>query len=81
MSDKAELEKIPRVFTERTAEDQASLLQFTWCDQCQAVDLGMTDPQEYQLGEQIWLEGRCKNCGEIIATEVIDQLSDEDESW
>ena len=59
-------------FTQRSAEEQASLLQHTWCDNCQQADLGMTDPQEYEQFGLRFVEGRCRACGEVVFTELSD---------
>ena len=72
------MEKLERDFYQRSAEEQASFLEQTWCNNCQEVDLGMTDPKEYEVDGQIVIEGKCKKCGEIVTTELAD---DGDEGW
>ena len=44
MGKKMSDEKAVYDFYQRSEEEQASLLQHTWCDQCQQADLGMTQP-------------------------------------
>ncbi len=63
-------ERIERDFYSRTEEDQTSLLTHTWCDACQEVDLGMSDPEEYELRNTIFIEGRCLRCGGSVYTEL-----------
>ena len=65
-------EKAVYDFYQRREEEQASLLQHTWCDQCQQADLGMTQPQEYEQQGLRLIEGLCKQCGEPVFTELSD---------
>lgn len=65
-------ERISRDFDQRTSDDQKELTERTWCDHCQQVDLGMTHPEEYELHGLIFIEGRCKECKEIVLTEITD---------
>jgi len=71
------MDKIERDFHQRSEEEQASFLEQTWCDSCQEVDLGMTDPDEYELDGKIIIEGKCKKCGSSVTTEIFG----EDEDW
>jgi len=73
------MDKQERDFYQRSEEDQASFLEQTWCNNCQAVDLGMTDPVEYELDGTIMIEGKCKKCGETVTTELADE--DDDSEW
>jgi len=66
-------ERTPRDFAARSAEEQQSFLAQTWCNQCQQVDLGMTDPVEFELKGTVYIEGKCKGCGELILTELTDE--------
>ncbi|MBS97147.1 MAG: hypothetical protein CMI01_00505 [Oceanospirillaceae bacterium] len=68
----AEETPIPRDFYARDPEDQKLLLQETWCDHCQQVGLGMTEPVEYELFGIIFIEGKCCQCGETVMTELTD---------
>lgn len=72
------MEKIERDFYLRDPEEQAAFLEQTWCNNCQQVDLGMTDPKEYQTEELITIEGKCKKCGETVVTELAPDDGDED---
>lgn len=65
-------ERTERDFSARSEEDQQAFLEQTWCDNCQQVNLGMTDPQEYEHKGVVYIEGRCKACGEVILTELTD---------
>jgi hypothetical protein len=57
------MSRIERDFFQRDGEDQKAFLEQTWCDDCQAENLGMVDPVEYEIEGEIFLEGKCKKCG------------------
>lgn len=59
-------------FYHRSEEEQASLLLHTWCDHCQAADLGMVQPVEYEQFGLRFVEGKCKSCGQAVFTELSD---------
>ncbi|NVK00452.1 MAG: hypothetical protein HWE12_02825 [Oceanospirillaceae bacterium] len=59
-------------FSERSEEEQQSLLTHTWCDNCQQADLGMIEPQEYEQFGLRFVEGTCKVCAEPVFTELSD---------
>lgn len=65
-------ERIQRDFYARDPEEQLDLLANTWCNHCQEVDLGMTDPVEYEFLQRIFIDGQCKRCGQITTTEIIE---------
>lgn len=71
MSDSAE--RIERDFYARDPEEQAAFLENTWCNQCQEVDLGMKDPEEYELDGRLFIEGKCVKCGSPSITEVVEE--------
>jgi len=71
------MDKIERDFHQRSEEEQASFLEQTWCNNCQEVDLGMSDPEEYEQDGKIIIEGKCNKCGEPVVTEIFG----EDEDW
>lgn len=60
-----------REFFSRTLDEQRWMLEDTWCDTCYEADLGMVDPQEYEEKGKIYVEGRCKKCGEHILNEIV----------
>ena len=70
-------ERIARDFFLRDPEEQKAFLENTWCNQCQQMDLGMTDPVEYEFMGRVFIEGKCLISGEPSITEVVD---DEDDS-
>ena len=72
-----EQERIARDFYARDPEEQGAFLQNTWCNTCQQVDLGMTDPVEYEFMDRIFVEGKCAVCGEPSITEVVEDDEDE----
>ncbi|MFB9885622.1 hypothetical protein [Balneatrix alpica] len=61
---------IPRDFSKRSQDDQQAFLQQTWCNTCMEMDLGMTEPQEYELEGRIYVEGKCVKCGSSVITEI-----------
>lgn len=68
--------QIERDFYQRDAEEQQDFLKYTWCNQCQEVDLGMKNPVEYELNSTIYIEGDCLKCGSKVTTEL--QFEDDD---
>ena len=72
----SEDEIVERNFEDRTAEDKEAFLTQTWCNACQAADLGMVEAKEYELNGAIIVEGKCKVCGEVSLTEVADESTD-----
>ncbi|BBB30069.1 hypothetical protein [Neptunomonas japonica] len=62
--------KIKRDFFARDDDEQQAFLSQTWCDNCQAADLGMHTPLEYELDGTIFVEGSCNKCGEQVFTEL-----------
>ncbi|MGK0474971.1 MAG: hypothetical protein ACJAYV_000622 [Oleispira sp.] len=69
-------EIVERNFEDRTDEDKEAFLTQTWCNACQAADLGMVEPKEYELNGTIIVEGKCKTCSEVSLTEVADESTD-----
>lgn len=72
------MSRVERDFFARTEDDQNDFLTQTWCNACMKADLGMIEPQEYELDEVIYIEGKCKECGELIVTEIADDSTDGD---
>ncbi|WP_028669570.1 hypothetical protein [Saccharospirillum impatiens] len=68
MSDERQL----RNFHDRDAEEQNAFLENTWCNRCQQVDLGMSDPVEFTLNGRLFIEGQCRVCGETVTTELVE---------
>jgi len=68
MSDERQL----RNFYDRDVEEQTAFLENTWCNRCQQVDLGMSDPLEFTLNGRLFIEGRCLVCGETVTTELVE---------
>ncbi len=61
-----------RDFSLRDPEEQSDFLNTTWCNHCMEADLGMVDPVEYELEGRVFLEGKCRKCGSIVTTEIIE---------
>lgn len=67
-----------RDFYAREPEEQQLFLTDTWCDACQQLGLGMSEPQEYELYGLVFIEGKCNRCGEPVLTELTeDEFDDE----
>lgn len=67
-----------RNFYAREPEEQQLFLTDTWCDACQQLGLGMSEPQEYELYGLVFIEGKCNQCGEPVLTELTeDEFDDE----
>ena len=66
-------ERIERDFTGRSEEEQAAFLEQTWCDTCQEVNLGMSQPVEYEFKGVVYIEGKCNRCDSVIVTELTDE--------
>ncbi|WP_415894040.1 hypothetical protein ACMXYN_06630 [Neptuniibacter sp. PT8_73] len=66
----SEGERIERDFESRDADEKKAFLEQTWCDNCQEVNLGMVEPEEYELNDIIFIEGKCVKCGHVILTEI-----------
>lgn len=69
-------EPIERDFHQRDLEEQQAFLDNTWCNACQALDLGMTEPREYELNGRVYIEGQCVQCGATVRTELADEDED-----
>jgi len=63
-------DRIKRDFYARDKEEQAEFLKMTWCNTCMKEDLGMTDPQEYEIQGKIFIDGKCTKCGSVVTTEM-----------
>ena len=66
------MDRRDRDFTARPQPEQEWLLQETWCDSCQAADLGMVEPHEYEEDGSVYVEGLCRNCRSVVRAEVME---------
>ncbi len=57
-------------FYQRPEDEQTDFLSLTWCNECNEMDLGMTDPKEYCSDSRHWIEGKCKVCSAVVITEI-----------
>ena len=73
------MERIERDFYARDKDDQDAFLSQTWCNTCMEVDLGMKEPQEYELNGVVYIEGKCAKCGDLVTAEIADD--DTDGEW
>ena len=62
--------RIPRSFADRSEVERFLFLQDTWCEHCDAADLGLVDPQEYEEDGRIFIEGRCRKCGQRVVSQI-----------
>jgi len=55
----------------RPSFERSCFEEDTWCDHCQAADLGLVEPHEYEEGGRVFIEGKCRNCGGRVVSEII----------
>lgn len=63
-------ERQERDFSARSEDELKAFLEQTWCDECQQVNLGMSNPREYLYKGIVFIEGDCNNCGQPVLTEL-----------
>ncbi|BCE02058.1 hypothetical protein [Marinicellulosiphila megalodicopiae] len=63
-------DRIKRDFSLRNQEEKTEFLQMTWCNTCMKEDLGMEDPQEYEIEGKIFIDGKCVKCHSVVTTEL-----------
>jgi hypothetical protein len=69
-------------FDELSKEDQEFFIEDSWCDSCEAADLGIVEPKIYIENDEEFLEGKCKVCGELqTTTVVIKELKGQPPKW
>jgi hypothetical protein len=61
-----------RNFYDRDPVEQQAFLHNTWCNRCEQVDLGMSDPVEFLLNDRLFIEGHCVVCTETVTTELVE---------
>jgi len=59
-----------RNFSGRSKAEQEFMLENTWCGVCNAADLGLNKPFEYEEDEKIFVEGLCRMCGNRVVSEI-----------
>ncbi|NLQ16136.1 hypothetical protein HGG82_00680 [Marinomonas sp. M1K-6] len=64
---------VTRDFFARSIEEQNDFLSQTWCNHCMEVDLGMTNPKEFESKDGVWIEGNCVKCGQVTITEIVEE--------
>ncbi len=67
--------RIPRDFRMRSEADQKWLQKNTWCGSCDAADLGMRNPREYEENGVIYVEGDCGKCGGAVRSSIEEVVS------
>lgn len=65
--------KTPRDFSARSPVEQQIFTEDTWCDVCEAPDLGMRDPREFEEDGKIIVEGYCRRCGSGIRSQIVER--------
>jgi len=63
-------EKNIRDFSQRPSNEQQDFMENTWCDHCLKENLGLVEPCEYELAGVIFIEGKCKQCANVVTTEL-----------
>ena len=66
-----------RDFNQRDEFQQYDVLKAVWCDECNASNLGVDDPIEYEEGGVILLEGKCAQCGEEVIARIEKLVADD----
>jgi len=64
------MNRTPRDFNAREQLERQWLIENTWCDQCNAADLGIEEPSEYEENGRNFIEGVCRVCGKRIRSEI-----------
>ena len=77
VSGRGDMSRVARRFESRSISEQGWLLDNTWCEFCGMYDLGMLDPEEYELDGRVFIEGRCRVCGRDLKSEIVDQRGGE----
>ena len=62
--------RVNREFNARSESEREWMSENTWCGRCDQADLGLNAPQEYEEDGKIFIEGKCKQCGDTIRSEV-----------
>jgi hypothetical protein len=70
--------RVQRDFYARDSKEQQLFLTDTWCDNCQQLGLGMSDPEEYELYGLVFIEGKCNQCGDTVLTELTEDAFDDE---
>ena len=61
-----------REFAARPEWEQNWFVENTWCDVCNAADIGLIDPAEYEEDGSVFVEGKCRQCGNRVVSEIIE---------
>ena len=62
--------RIPHDFSSRPAAEREEMTKNTWCSHCDAPDLGLSDPIEYEEHGVRMVEGRCLRCGAKVVSTI-----------
>jgi hypothetical protein len=65
--------RIERDFYKRPEVLRKSFEEDTWCDECGEADLGLIEPHEYEEDGKVFIEGKCRQCGGQVVSEIIVQ--------
>lgn len=52
------------------------LIENAWCDHCNAADLVIYKPSEYEEDGHVFIEGICRGCGKMVKSEIVEKNSD-----
>ena len=72
-NDRLHMARVMRDFYQRGPSERNWMVESTWCGECRIHDLGLDDPVEYEEEGRIYVEGRCRICGEPTLAEIVDQ--------
>ncbi len=62
-----------RDFRDRDEWARDEILGSMWCDNCNEGNLGVENPQEYEVKGVVYLEGICVQCGEPVVITIADE--------
>ena len=65
--------KIEKDYYNRSDVERSCLEEDTWCNKCDQADLGLIEPHEYEEYGRVFIEGKCRKCGEHVVSEIIDE--------
>jgi hypothetical protein len=68
-------DRIGRDFSSRDEWDQLDLVSVMWCDYCGKDNVGIDEPDEYEVSGVVYLEGECQECGQTIVSTIPEKVS------
>ena len=68
-------DRISRDFSSRDEWDQLDLVSVMWCDYCGRDNVGIDEPDEYEVNGVVYLEGECRECGQTVVATIPEAVS------